>query len=140
MYSVLLAVDANEQRAQSAVEFLTGLPGTEGDLEVTILNVFEKFEASGDGGFVQSEELYDETEFPDAVYIVKQALEDEGVAVTLERRHGDPAETIIAVADEIDSDSIALTRRKRSPTGKLLFGSVAQSVLLAAEMPVHVVM
>lgn len=49
---------------------------------------------------------------------------------------GDAAEQIVAYADETDARYIVLATRKRSPTGKALFGSVAQSVLLSAGRPV----
>lgn len=137
MYQVLLAVDSDEQRTRKAVEAVSKLPGKPSDLDVVILNVFKEFKASGDTMF-RSENLYDETDFPESVSVAKNTLEKEGVSVTTRREHGDPAETIISVADEIDADTIAITGRKRSPTGKVLFGSVTQSILLSANQPVHV--
>lgn len=49
---------------------------------------------------------------------------------------GDPAAEIIAFSEEVDADYIVLSGRKKSPTGKALFGSVTQSVLLDADRPV----
>lgn len=43
---------------------------------------------------------------------------------------------IIDYAEEQDASYIVLAPRKKSPTGKALFGSVAQGVILNAERPV----
>lgn len=49
---------------------------------------------------------------------------------------GDPAEEVVQYATEQDARYIVVTGRKRSPAGKILFGSVAQSILLNAPCPV----
>lgn len=48
---------------------------------------------------------------------------------------GDPATEIINHANEVDAKYIVVSPKRRSQTGKILFGSVAQSVLLNAECP-----
>ncbi|WP_020577623.1 universal stress protein [Actinopolymorpha alba] len=54
-----------------------------------------------------------------------------------ERAHGlEPAEDLIAVADEVRADFIVIGLRRRSPVGKLILGSNAQRVLLDAPCPV----
>jgi hypothetical protein len=62
-----------------------------------------------------------------------------GVAVEKRRVHGEPAEEILTAADEISADRIVMCGRKKTPVGKVLFGSVTQSVLLNAETPVTVI-
>ncbi len=49
---------------------------------------------------------------------------------------GNPAEEIIDYADEVTARYIVVHPRRKSPAGKALFGSVAQSVLLDANCPV----
>lgn len=49
---------------------------------------------------------------------------------------GDPADRLVEYAANEGARYIVLGPRKRSPTGKALFGSVAQSALLNAECPV----
>lgn len=139
MYRVLLAVNGDEERAKQATKAITSLPGiSEGiDTQVVILNVFEEFEAVEEAK-VTSEELYDETDFPKSVEIASDILDNKGIDIVKRREHGQPADRILAVAEEIDADIIAMSGRKRSPTGKVLFGSVTQSVMLSANCPIIV--
>ncbi|MFA1610666.1 universal stress protein [Halobellus rubicundus] len=51
-------------------------------------------------------------------------------------RIGDPADEIVAYADDVEARYIVVSPQQRSQTGKILFGSVAQSVLLNAGCPV----
>ncbi|NHW23007.1 MAG: universal stress protein [Archaeoglobales archaeon] len=51
-------------------------------------------------------------------------------------RGKEPAEDIIEFADEIRASLIVIGVRKRRPAGKLLFGSVAQEVILYSSQPV----
>ncbi len=48
----------------------------------------------------------------------------------------DPADDLIAVAEEVDADLIVIGLRRRSPVGKLILGSNAQQILLDASCPV----
>ncbi len=48
----------------------------------------------------------------------------------------DPAEELIAAAEERSAEFIVIGLRRRSPVGKLLLGSNAQRVLLDAACPV----
>jgi nucleotide-binding universal stress UspA family protein len=51
-------------------------------------------------------------------------------------RGADPAEDLIAVAQEVDADLIVIGLRRRTPVGKLIMGSNAQTVLLDSPVPV----
>lgn len=139
MYHVLLAVSGDHESApHDLVELVTDLPSAIDEVEVTILNVFEKFDIQDEGGHVSSEDLYDESNIPDAVLTVRDRLEEAGLPVSLRREHGEPAEEILAVADDLDVDAIVVQGRKRSPVGKALFGSVTQGILLDSTRPVFV--
>ena len=135
MYQVLLAVDTDEERAALAAEAVAELPG---DVAVVILNVFEEFNVSDGDARIDSSELFDEDEFPESVTRAAEILETAGIDPVKRREHGDPTSVILDVAEEIDADSIAVSGRKRSPTGKAIFGSITQSLLLEAERPVIV--
>lgn len=51
-------------------------------------------------------------------------------------RGKEPAEDIIEFADEVKASIIVIGVRKRRPAGKVLFGSVAQDVILHSNQPV----
>ena len=53
---------------------------------------------------------------------------------------GEPTDSILSLAAELDASYVVIGGRQRSPTGKVLFGSVTQSVLLNADRPVVTVM
>lgn len=51
---------------------------------------------------------------------------------------GDLPDDILRVANEHDCAHVFITGRKRSPTGKVLFGDIAQSVILNFDGPITV--
>lgn len=51
-------------------------------------------------------------------------------------RGNEPAEDLIAVAEEVGADFIVIGLRRRTPVGKLLLGSNAQRILLESSCPV----
>jgi nucleotide-binding universal stress UspA family protein len=55
-------------------------------------------------------------------------------------RIGSPAEQIVQYALDKDASFVVVGGRKRTPTGKAIFGSVTQSVLLEANQPVVTVL
>ncbi|KAA9396613.1 universal stress protein [Haloarcula sp. CBA1130] len=136
-YHALVPVDEDTDRSLLAARAVESLLNADESVEAVLLNVYEEFEATGEGK-VKSEDIWDETNFPESVNAAADHLESAGVSVSKRREHGDPAEEIVAVAEEIDAESIVLSGRKRSPAGKMLFGSVTQSVMLSADCPVMV--
>jgi nucleotide-binding universal stress UspA family protein len=51
----------------------------------------------------------------------------------------DAADQILRLADELNAELIVIGLRRRSPVGKLILGSQAQTILLEAECPVMAV-
>ena len=126
MYEVLLAVDDDESRARSQVAALTDVPVDTDAVRVRVLHVFIE---NPDGATVQQ---------LGSAKAVGRALDDRGYEYVLEERSGDPAEEILEHARDRDVDLICLAGRKRSPTGKALFGSVTQDVILNTDRTVLV--
>lgn len=140
MYHVLLPADANTERALAAADAVTALPHAADAVRVTILNVQEEVEIlDTEGGRVSSAEWYDETDFPESVEEARGRLADAGISVETRREHAAPAEAIVETARELDAELIVMAGRKRTPAGKVLFGSVTQSVLLDSPVPVAIV-
>lgn len=53
---------------------------------------------------------------------------------------GEPVEEILAEADRREARYLVIGGRKRTPVGKAVFGSITQSILLNADLPVMTVM
>lgn len=64
------------------------------------------------------------------------ASDDVDVQVRLLVRGNDPAEDVLAVAEEVEAEFIVIGLRRRTPVGKLLLGSNSQQILLGADCPV----
>ena len=125
MKEVLLGIDDSEERAKIQAETVVDLFDTE-DLRVHLLHDFVE---NPEGASVIQ---------VGAVHRATEILEDHGVDIEYHEGSGDPADSIIATAEELDVDAIVVAGRKRSPTGKLLFGSVSQEIILSTERPVLV--
>jgi nucleotide-binding universal stress UspA family protein len=77
-------------------------------------------------------------ELDESLSDVHEHLHDTGIEHEVRQlvRGADPAEDLIAVAEEVDADLIVIGLRRRTPVGKLIMGSNAQSILLDAPCPV----
>ncbi len=67
---------------------------------------------------------------------LRAPLDDAGVAYEIRGAVGEHGKTIVDLASAVDADRVIVGGRKRSPTGKAVFGSTAQEVLLSAPCPV----
>ncbi|ESS03417.1 MAG: universal stress protein UspA related nucleotide-binding protein [uncultured archaeon A07HR67] len=67
---------------------------------------------------------------------VAEGLERVGVDYEIRGALGETAESILGEAGTLDADLVVVGGRTRSATGKALFGSTAQRVLLESDCPV----
>lgn len=134
MYRVLMPVDEDVDRAMTQARYVANLPSAPEEVEAILLFVF---------GPESSDTPEEMQQFKTAsrVQSVRRASEfltDEGVEVQVLDDSGDTTDDILSDAEEYDVDEIVLGGRKRSPAGKAIFGSVAQSVILNTDRPVVV--
>jgi nucleotide-binding universal stress UspA family protein len=114
----------NTETSERILEYLTGRIA-DGD-EVYVVN-------SQEGG--------DDTD-PDEIRSGSAAIDvfSDGLDVSVEAhqfvRGNSPAEDVLVAAEEYDADEIVIGIRQRNPTGKIIFGSNAQDILLSTERPV----
>lgn len=69
---------------------------------------------------------------------IRQQLTNDGVEHEIRHLvHGmDPADDLIQVAKDVDADFIVIGLRRRTPVGKVILGSTAQTILLEAPFAV----
>lgn len=122
MTTFLVGTDSVET-SERLVAYLEGRAG-DGDT-VFAVNSLRGGESTSDGDVVAGRESLEAIEeaFPDA---------DTHQLV----RGNSPQEDLLEFAAENDVDELVIGIRKRSPTGKLMFGSTAQDLLLSTEEPV----
>ncbi|MDH5021430.1 universal stress protein [Halobacterium rubrum] len=134
MYRVLVPVDDDVDRALAQADYVADLPSADEAVEATLLFVF-----TGNSEDIPSE--YRQFKTADRIQSVRRArerLDEAGVQTQVRDDSGDTIDDIIDEAEALDADAIVLGGRKRSPAGKVIFGSTTQSVILNADRPVVV--
>ena len=126
MYHVIIGIDEDEAHAQLCAEEVAEMPGDGDEKQVTLIHSFTDNPSGASAAQLAP------------VRAASDVLDEAGIGYEVTESSGDPAETIIDTADEMDADLIVIGGRKRSPAGKALFGSVTQTVILNAGRPVMV--
>ena len=135
---VLIPVDGSDL-AEAILPFAEKVAGPV-DAEVLLLTVVEPLspgEAMAAAGVMAPDTLL-MREMEARAYVAKLAarLGDKGLRARALVRLGVPATEIAAAAADQGADLIAMTTRGRSGLGRIVFGSVAETVLRNASVPV----
>ncbi len=72
----------------------------------------------------------------ESVRTIARALDDAGVDYEIRGVTGESGDAYLDLAETVDPDLLYVQGKERSPTGKALFGSTAQQLLLNAPCPV----
>lgn len=134
MYEIVLPVSRAEAGARQQAETIVAMPLALDEVSVTVLHAAETIESEV-GGSVSPAQT---GEVPDSVHAATDVLEDAGVDVDAVIAEGDLADTVYSFVDEQDVDHIVVAGQQRSPTGKALFGSDVQSIILNSTVSVTV--
>ncbi len=147
MYRVLLTADRDESRVRAQAEAILKRAGD--DHVVDVLHVHDTVSLPDAewavGGFFETyaEEMSDAIRevdrLPASVDAAVEIFDDGDIDYAVHETVGTPAEAILETAAELDSDEIVVGVSKHTPIGKVLFGSVAQAVILNSDRPVTLV-
>ncbi|WP_276271791.1 universal stress protein [Haloarcula litorea] len=138
---ILLAVGPNDKdRIDELAEAVTDVAGPTG-AEVVIAHVFTDEEYDNVVDRLEFESASETT--PDEVADrhttireLEDRLSDAGVEYSVRGAVGNHGDQIVNLAKDVNADMVFVGGRKRSPTGKAVFGSTAQEVMLNAPCPV----
>lgn len=139
--TILLAVGPNDaDRAQKLAETLADIAVPTG-ANAVLAHVFtssefqttlESLNVSNRGELTEDEVARRHATIRD----IGRSLTDAGVDYDVRGRVGEHGSAIVSIAEDVDADLVIVGGRKRSPTGKAVFGSTAQEVMLSAPCPV----
>lgn len=138
---VLVPIDGSEQSWRALEYALESRPA---DDEVFVLHVINPVEGvyAGDAmtgdyweGWYDNAEARAERLFEEA----REVAGDRSDEIRTVHETGQPARTIVEFADENGADHIVIGSHGRSGVSRILLGSVAESVVRRAEVPVTVV-
>jgi nucleotide-binding universal stress UspA family protein len=115
---------------------VAGRPGIEGDIPEWV----ERWSQTGPTEALRDpsrlEALETVLERKDLIQDLAKVLENAEVEYEIRGEVGDPAEHIVAMAEDLDADFVVVGGRNRSRTRQALFGSVSQEILRSVRCPV----
>lgn len=141
---MVLAVGDDNELARSMAESVVLLPDATGSVRVIVTHVFKDIEAPPSASAQELprhqdvEEQIDKDVQPESVKEVIDVLAKHGIENDIRTKRGNPADEIVRIADESGAENIYIGGKRRSPAGKMLFGSTTQAVLFGTDRPVTV--
>ena len=137
---VLALGPRDADRTDRLAEFVADIAGPTG-ADVVLFHAFteQEFEEALDNidyEFSGSPGADDVAERLSVVRQTARALREADIGVRISGAVGEHADTIVESARTARADLLVIGGRRRSPTGKAVFGSTAQEVLLEAPCPV----
>ncbi len=124
MFRILVGIDTDERRASSQASTIASLPAADEEITAVLCHVFQD---NPEGASVQQLE---------SVRQAAESFDERGIDYEYYETSGEPASELIRTAEEQDFDMICLSGRQQTPTGKVIFGSVTQAVILGTDVPV----
>ncbi|MFB6267091.1 MAG: universal stress protein [Halodesulfurarchaeum sp.] len=131
MYRILLPLDDSKERARKQADYAAGLPCAEESVVAVLAHALTD----------EEREVPEAMQRVDRVETVRRTadrLEEEGVEYETRELSSPPAEGILDLVAEEDIEEVVMGGRKRSPAEKAILGSVTQTVILNADVPVTV--
>jgi nucleotide-binding universal stress UspA family protein len=123
MVHFLAATDSTDT-SERLVNYLSGRLGP--DDQVTAVNSLRGGDATKQDAITAGREALD---------VVADGLDCEVDTHQLVRGN-DPVTDVLEQADDSGADELVIGIKKRNPTGKVIFGSTAQDILLKSDRPV----
>lgn len=142
--TVILAVGPEESdRTDRLAQTTMDLAGPAG-ATVVLLHVFTEEEYNSttnklDIGDTSEVTADDVAKRHRTVRSIERSLDEEGINYEIRGAIGTHADEVVRLATDTESDLVIVGGRGRSPTGKAIFGSTAQEVILTAPCPVTLV-
>lgn len=121
--TVLLAVDDDTHRSEKQAQLVCDLFDPD-DVRTVVHHNFPMDD---------TESTLDDVPAVDAA---ESTLLEAGFEVELHETTGKAGVSIVDTAEKFDVDVVCLYARRRSPTGKVVFGSTAQDVILSTDRAV----
>lgn len=114
-----------DEFGRAALDWAAVQAGRSGE-SIILINI-SRGEPRLDAGFARGREVQD----------ITHTLAEQGIALEVRQAVGENvADAVLFEAEQAGATSIVVGIRRRSPVGKMLMGSVAQSILLDAPVPV----
>lgn len=141
MIKLMIPVDGSDSSTRAVQYVAKLLPQFKESAELHILNVQHPIISGNVRHFISHEELdrYYRENADKAIQPAINVLQKAGLHFSAHTALGDPAETIVQLAQEKGCDQIVMSPRGLGNVSGMLMGSVSTKVLHLAKMPVLLV-